>query len=323
MPTTPPVILLHGTDEYAIASAVEKLAASLADSSSAAMNIARFDGRGGVDFEDLNTAVNAIPFLSPTRLTVLAHATSLFSGARERMKFMELLEHVPPTTRLVLVESELLKSDHWLIKWAQKAGAEVRSFPTPRRRDMPGWIIQETKKRGGQIDAAAAARLADMVGEETRVAVQEILKLLTFVNFSRAIRVDDVEAAGVASAQSSVFDLVDALGTGDGKKAQGILQRLLEDGAAFELWGMVIRQFRLLLLAREIIQEGGGLSQVQRGLSLHEFVAEKVYHQAQRYSLLDLEALYHKLLVIDEGAKTSQMPLDLALDALVVELSRR
>jgi hypothetical protein len=50
-------------------------------------------------------------------------------------------------------------------------------------------------------------------------------------------------------------------------------------------------------------------------------VAEKVIQQARRFSLPALEAIYHRLLEIDEGAKTSQVPLDLALDTLVVDLS--
>jgi hypothetical protein len=35
-----------------------------------------------------------------------------------------------------------------------------------------------------------------------------------------------------------------------------------------------------------------------------------------------LEHVYHKLLVIDEGVKTGQVTLDLALDTLVVELTQ-
>jgi hypothetical protein len=53
---------------------------------------------------------------------------------------------------------------------------------------------------------------------------------------------------------------------------------------------------------------------------LHEFVAQKVCSQAGRFTMASLEAIYHKLLEIDEGAKTSQVPLDLALDTLIVEL---
>jgi hypothetical protein len=49
-------------------------------------------------------------------------------------------------------------------------------------------------------------------------------------------------------------------------------------------------------------------------------VAQKVCNQAGHFSMPALESIYHKLLEIDEGAKTSQVPLDLALDAFIVEL---
>jgi DNA polymerase III subunit delta len=83
---------------------------------------------------------------------------------------------------------------------------------------------------------------------------------------------------------------------------------------------MVIRQFRLLLQAREMLDERATVPDVQNALGLHEFVAQKVCNQAGRFSMPVLEIIYHKLLEIDEGAKTSQVSLDLALDTLIVEL---
>ena len=44
--------------------------------------------------------------------------------------------------------------------------------------------------------------------------------------------------------------------------------------------------------------------------------------QAARFSMESLEYIYRKLLAIDEGVKTSQITLDLAMDTLVVELTR-
>jgi DNA polymerase-3 subunit delta len=86
---------------------------------------------------------------------------------------------------------------------------------------------------------------------------------------------------------------------------------------------MVIRQFRLLLQARELLDAGESVTQIQKELGLHEFVAQKVTSQAKRFSLSALESIYHNLLEIDEGAKTSQVPLDLALDLLVVDLAKK
>jgi DNA polymerase-3 subunit delta len=86
---------------------------------------------------------------------------------------------------------------------------------------------------------------------------------------------------------------------------------------------MVIRQFRLLLQAREMLDEHATTLDVQNTLGLRDFVAQKVCNQARRFSMPALESIYHKLLEIDEGVKTSQVPLDLALDTLIVELMQK
>jgi DNA polymerase-3 subunit delta len=323
MSETPSVIFLHGNDEFAIAEHIEKLCAGLGDPSTADMNIARFDGRAGLDFEALYTAVNAAPFLAPRRVMVLVHPVSAFNSAESRRKFIELLDKAPTTTTIALVEYDELKRDHWLLKWAAQAAPRtaVHVYNLPKRWEMPRRIEAEAKKQGGQIEPDAVARLAERVGEDTRIAAQEITKLLTYVNFERSVTLADVEKVSIVSAQGNVFELVDALGAGDGKKAQHVLHQLLEDEEAFELWGMVIRQFRLLLQAREMLDERAAVPEVQRALGVHEFVAGKICNQAGRFSLSALEVIYHKLLEIDEGAKTSQVPLDLALDTLVVELT--
>jgi len=309
------VTLLHGNDEFAIALRVDELRARL-DASGAAMNFSRMDGRAP-DFEQLTAALQAVPLLASHRLLVLDHPSAL-----PKDRLLTLLAHRPSTTEVALVETELLKPDHWLVRWAQAGNATVEVHLLPRRWEMPHWIERETKRQGGQIDAAAAIRLAEMTGEDTRQAAQEIAKLLTYVDGQRPITVADVEHLGVVSAQSSVFDLVDALASGDGRQAQRTLHRLLEEEDLLALWGMIIRQFRLLLLTREILEEGGTPAQVQQELLLHEFVAQKITAQARRFSLAALESLYRQLLEIDENAKTGQMPLEVALDALVVQLAR-
>jgi DNA polymerase-3 subunit delta len=85
---------------------------------------------------------------------------------------------------------------------------------------------------------------------------------------------------------------------------------------------MVVRQFRLLIQAREILDGSGNKEEVARTLGVHPFVAEKTTQQAARFSMESLESIYRRLLHIDEGVKMSQVTLDLAMDTLVVELTR-
>jgi len=321
----PNIYFLYGNDEFAISRKLKDFESDFTDPTSADMNTASLDARSASD-NDLNNALNAMPFLAKRRLVLLANPSSKYNHASTRKKFLEYIEKTPDTTRLVMYETVEPKAvaKHWLVKWADKNGKliQTKTFMLPKLRDMTGWIVNETKKQDGQIEPRAAGMLKDMVGVDTRQAGMEIAKLLAYVNWERPITGADVEAVCIVTSQQSVFDFVDALSNGNGKSAQHLLHRLLESEDPFSLWGMVIRQFRLLLQAREILDGRGNKDDVARALGVHPFVAEKTTGQANRFNVEFLEHVYRKLLAIDEGVKTGQVTLDLALDQLVVELTR-
>lgn len=320
----PTIHFLYGNDEFAISRRLKDFESDFTDPTSADMNTARLDARS-MSENDFNNAVNAMPFLAKRRLVLLANPSSKYNNPSLRKKFFEYIEKMQDTTRLVLYESvEPKEADkHWLVKWAEKNDPliQVKAFMLPRLRDMTGWIVNETKKQGGQAEPRAAEMLKEMVGVDTRQAGMEISKLLAYVNWARPITSQDVETVCIVTSQQSVFDFVDALANGNGKSAQHLLHRLLESEDEFSLWGMVVRQFRLLIQAREILDGRGNKDDMARAVKIHPFVAEKAMQQAAHFSIESLESIYHKLLRIDEGVKTSQVTLDLALDTLVVELA--
>lgn len=321
----PNIHFLYGTDEFAITRKLKDFESDFSDPTSAGMNTARLDART-MSENDFNNAVNAMPFLAKRRLVLLANPSAKYNNPQVRKKFFEFLEKMQDTTRLVMYETVDPRDAerHWLVKWAEKNEQliQVKAFMLPRLKDMTGWIVSETKNQGGRIDGRAAEMLKEMVGVDTRQGGMEIAKLLAYVNWARPINAQDVEAVCIVTSQQSVFDFVDALANGNGKNAQHLLHRLLENEDAFSLWGMVVRQFRLLLQAREILDGRGNKDDVARALGVHPFVAEKTTQQAARFSIESLENIYHQLLKIDEGVKTSQTTLDLAMDTLVVELTR-
>jgi DNA polymerase-3 subunit delta len=160
------------------------------------------------------------------------------------------------------------------------------------------------------------------VDSDPRLAEQEIDKLLAYVNYSRPVEPDDVELLTADVGQGNIFALVDALGNQNGKLAMSTLHRLLEQQDPFSIFGMIVRQFRLLLLTREILDRGGGRTEIIKGAHVAPFVADKLIPQARRFSLPALEAIYHQLLDVDERVKTGETPADLALDTLVAALTK-
>ncbi|PWH12464.1 MAG: DNA polymerase III subunit delta [Anaerolineae bacterium] len=323
----PHIHYFFGNDEYTIRQQVKQFNKLFTDPTTADLNTSHLDARG-VSETDLSNAVGAMPFLAAQRLVILEHISKRYNGQEGHKKFTAFLETVPPFTQLVIIDPEDIKEkdiqNHWMMKWAAKHAeiAEARAFLLPKQREMPTWIIAETKRQGGSIEPGAAARLAEMTGENTRQAAQEITKLLTYVNYAHPIGLEDVEAVSLVTAGVDIFDLVDALGTRDGRKAQRLLHRLLEEKDAFELFGMVIRQFRLLTITCEVMDESGTLEEAAAALGTHPFVAEKAWQQARKFNAETLHTIYHRLLAMDEAAKTGVMPLDLALDTFVVEITR-
>ena len=331
MGMNPPVIyVFHGKDELKIAQSIAELKARLGDPAMADLNTARLDARS-TSFDELVTATSSMPFLTPRRLVVLSHPLSRYSASGEREKFLRLLEDIPPTTALVLVEFFPLTDEraskkgqiNWLEKWAQEAGERVyiRSFPVPQGQALTGWVLERALELGGQFTPQAAIELGSLVGEDLRVADQEIRKLLTYVNLERPVDVDDIHQATPFASQGDIFGLVDSLGNQNGQQALRMFQRLLADQNAVDIFYMIVRQFRLLLLAREFLDAGGGEAQVKEQLKLHPFVAQKIYHQAQRFSMADLEDIYRRLLEIDMAEKNGAMEAELNLDIFIAEVT--
>lgn len=340
---SPVVYLLHGDDEYTIAQEVAKLEANLGDDALREANTTSLDGRS-FNLDDLVSVVSPMPFIAKRRVVILTHPLARLESkeakakffnkqklTKDREKIIENFEKVPLTTALVLVEHKLLTTDwerkkgnlHWLEQWAgsDRERVYVKAFPLG---NMEGWIQNRAAQEGGQFTYEAARRLAELVGADTRLADQEIRKLLDYADYKRPVEKEDVDLLTPDSSQADVFAMVDALGMRDGQKASLILQRLLEQQEHGFIFAMVVRQFRLLLLVREILDGGGGGDEIAaklRFLGLKKWMSRKLIPQAKRFSLPVLEEIYHRLLNLDDDVKSGLIPVDLALQIFVSELT--
>lgn len=196
----------------------------------------------------------------------------------------------------------------------------MRVCSQPDVHSMRNWILEEVTRKKGQFVPAAAQELASHIGSNTQLASLEIDKLLNYVNYERPVEVDDVIELVSEVAELNVFDLVDAIAEGKKKDALQLLHGLLETEDIYMLFGMVVRQFRLLIQAREIIDQGGRKDQIAKQMSVHAYVAGKLEKQAHFFPQKELKNIYKNLLAIDENMKTSQMDAQLALDLFVSEL---
>ena len=329
---TPEIYLFDGDDEFAINESIDKVTSRLGDASIAGMNTTRLDGRS-FSLSQLKDAVATVPFLAAKRLVILSHPTSRLKDKKDQQEFLTYLAADKPSSKLILVEYEFLTTEkerkdgrlNWLEKWAvsaeQSKRVYMRHHPQPGGAQMVKWIQEYVKSVGGQITPQAAASLSNQIGNDTRLASQEVTKLLTYVNFSRPVDVDDVEHLTPLTAKIGDFELVNALRDRNPGKAQALLHRSLQEDDPIRIFQSIVYQIRVLIIAKELIDEHGTINDIPRSLKIAYYPAKLAMESAPHFPGKSLDMIYHRLLDLDEAIKTGHMEAELALELLVTELT--
>ena len=327
---SPRLYLIYGNDDSAIEEALQGLLSHLGDAATIDMNSARFSGPP-LNLNDIQGAAFAAPFLAERRFVILEGVSKSFTTADSRTPLFALFDQLPASAGLVLLEKNELgednkkkKKDHWLLARMKSAGdqAFIKRYSLPQGGAMLAHLQKKTQQLGGELEGPAAAALAELIGQDTRAAIQEIEKLLAYVNYARAITLQDVEDCALEIGEhGDYFGLMDALSSGPGSKAITHLRKLQAEREPISLFFGMVSQFRGLLQAREIVDQGGGKEQLAKRLGMHPFRAQKLITQCRKFDLATLEEIYQKLNEYDRQIKKGLIQPQLAMDFVVAAMS--
>jgi DNA polymerase-3 subunit delta len=322
------IYLLYGEDEISLKEHLITLRAEVEDGGMGALNVSVFDGQS-LSESDLRAAVATAPFLAAARVVIVENLTASAQGRAFIERAAPLLDAVPEWSRVIFVETELPESAEHARNRALKTLAkairkhprgEVLTFDLPP--DVARWLMERAPLHGASIEPRAAAALTERIDGDMRLADVELAKLATYTAGARAITADDVALLTPYTPEANIFRMVDALGARDGRTATRLLRQLLDGGSPpLYIFGMIVRQYRLLLLMKSYLEGGGMPVGAAAALDLRDFVARKVHEQSRRYRIDQLERIYHHLFEIDLDIKTGKVEPELALDVLVGRLS--
>ena len=309
--------LFHGKDTFSQHEFLAGLLAKEGDADMVSLNTTRLSGK--VTFNELQGACDAVPFLARVRVVIVE---GLFAAGVDKAfldRLAAYLPTLPATTRLFFLEADALPPNHRLLQLIDKdKTGRVKRFDQPEGNDLERWLRGHVAERGGRIAPAAVQALAANVGSDLAALGNEVEKLLLYVGPEGTITAEDVALLSPYSSEAEIWDLVDALGGRQSARVAVLFQEKLNAGAEpFYLFSMFIRQFRLLLQTKSLLESGERAAGIAQQLKLRPFVAEKLARQAAGFSMAQLEQIYHRLLDIDMQAKTGQTDLVTALHLLI------
>jgi len=320
------IIYLHGSDTYRARQRLIFYRQGFKKKYDAAgLNVATLDGEK-LNLEEFRKSVGQSGFLSKKRFVVIENLISRNKQKKIQAEIIEYLdkEWSDDNVLIFLESDESGKKKKGAKTPLQKrlAKEKVEEFVLLSGEKLNQWTRQEVEKRGGRISSAATLELASLVGSDLWNMVSEIEKLVSYKD-KKEISADDVKLLVKAKFDENIFHLTDALATKDVKLSFKLLYDQLASGA-HELYilTMLIRQFRILLMVKEIIDKEPNYYTVASRLRLHPFVAQKAIRGARKFSLAELKDIYLQLLEIDMKIKSTNEDPRLLFDLLITRVCR-
>ncbi|HLZ07765.1 MAG TPA: hypothetical protein VKT80_04195, partial [Chloroflexota bacterium] len=187
------------------------------------LNVSFLDGPR-LTLSDLRESTEAMPFLGDRRMVVVRRLFSSSAGrpadeadnadtrrgkaeAERDREFLAYLPRVPDFTILVLYEDADFRGNHPAVKVVRDAGGEALPSMAPAPNDLPDWIGERVRQKGGRIDRPAIEDLVGVGVDDFRQLDQNLDKLVTYAD-TREITRGDVSALVPLSTDVTVFALV-------------------------------------------------------------------------------------------------------------------
>lgn len=311
-----PLYFLHGEETYLMDEAQKRIQSLCLEPKIRDFNYDLFLG-GETSPERIIDAAKTLPMMAPWRLVVVKDA-HLFTT--NQVKTLISYCEKPSSSTCLILLGENLGPWKGYRKVLEKQGRVVL-FVHPSGNLLTRYIVRGAKQMGKEISSEAAEVVGEMVGNHLGEIYQEIDKLASYVGQRREIGVDDVDAVIARVRTHTVFDLTRAMGMKNCPDALRILDQMLESGEPhLRILTMIVRQFRLIWMAKEMRSLGARDRDIGKALGIPVFFLQGFLAQLKNFTSKDLAEGYRCLFETDIALKSRSTSKRILLENLIISL---
>ncbi|HSD86625.1 MAG TPA: DNA polymerase III subunit delta [Kofleriaceae bacterium] len=238
-----------------------------------------------------------LPMMAKYRMVFVRDLALL--PADEADPVIQYLGKPNPSTVLVAVTSKLDKRLKLFAQLSKKGFLHVLDAP----RQIGPWVRDEAKAQGVKLDASAASRLVDTVGNDLSRLALSIGQLGLYAG-DRPVTSDDVDDLIADTRERSVFELTDAIGAADRVRALAAVAKLCDQReSAVGVVVMLARHIRQLTLLHSMRAHNVPRPEWASRVGVPPFVIDKLIAQARGYTPEALAHATQRLAVADRALK--------------------
>ena len=323
------LIFVYGDDGFNAKEKVRVMREAFMDKFDASgTNVVEFPFKDQKKFDigQVAQAVGSPPFLASKRMVVLKGLMSEVTRKPESKPWIELFESIPESTIVVLHEklSVAKIGRHAIVQnFKSQEGVHEYIFEPMSEVAAVKWTEMEVKSRDLDMSTELCRKFISMAGVDTWILSLELDKLASYCKGRKATQ-QDLDILVRPSADDQMFAFLDALSQRNAVRVKQLLeQQRLFGTPDMQLFGMLVRQLRLLVAASDFFEQnpGSGQKDLAQALSVHPFVAKKLADQQSRFLKEELIAVQAQMLESDLYVKTGVLASNQAVDFSIVLLT--
>ncbi|HUS27303.1 MAG TPA: DNA polymerase III subunit delta [Kofleriaceae bacterium] len=290
-----PVYVLHSEHPIMIERAVTAIRDAAVPPATRGFNYDVIEGKPKGN--QIVSLAQTLPMMAKSRMVFVRDIGLL--PADEAEPVIAYLAKPNPSTVLVAVTNKLDKRLKLFAQLSKKGFLHVLEAP----RQVGPWVREEAKTQGVKMDANAINRLIDTVGNDLSRLALSIGQLGLYAG-DRAVTSDDVDELVADTRERSVFELTDAIGAADRKRALAAVASLCDQReSAVGVVVMLARHIRQLSLLHHLRSTNVPRPEWASRVGVPPFIVDKLIQQARGYSPEALAQATQRLANADRALK--------------------
>jgi len=268
------------------------------------------------DLSELEEEFFSLSLFSVRSFVYLTNVNLMTKDAQDRI--LALLKNEFPDT-MVILDGKTLPKNNALYKWCSTKNA-VMVFEVLKGEKLRSWVTKELKGRGVSKFSSEVVDSLIELGDADPDDIIKAIEHLALYTGSKQLNQKDIASVFTMASDTSEFDFIDALASGQRMRAEILVQKILSSGKSpFALLGLLSKTFSQYMKIKLLQSQKMTSEEAREHLNMSPWVFDKNCRSAKKYSASALKQALKAILLADSKLKNKS----LGAECIFEELSSR
>ena len=271
----------------------------------------------GMNFPEIIMNLNT-PSLFEDQLLYIVRDENILNNDEELDTLINYINNPSPFACLVLAFSKKVDMRKKIPEYLKREGFEV-VFSLMKSKELEKWIKEYFWEKGYDVTEDVCYFLIEALGDDQILLENEMKKICLYGPEEKKLTIDSIKDIIAFSIKGNIFQMLDSLIEKNGSKMIQSLDALYKfKESEVKIIFMVIREFRLLLLVKWLVEKRWSKDDIIKSLKVHPFIGTRLYMRIKQFSFIAIKNYLTLLYELEEKIKAGKGDLKILLTSTLM-----